>query len=130
MIRTNNGCSAISATATVSATTGPPQDRKSRSDRLLDRLTGTNIPEPLISQFLPTLYPRVASGTLDPVPRTLVLEAVRDVLRTYASACRTTGAANPLSWRTARDEHPTRARCHLRTTRQVPPDSYRRCNEQ
>ena len=63
--------------------------------RLLDRLTGTNIPEPLISQFLPTLYPRVASGTLDPVPRNLVLEAVRDVLRTYASACRTTGAAKP-----------------------------------
>jgi len=61
--------------------------------RLLDRLTGTSIPEPLISQFLPTLYPRVASGALDPVPKTLVLEAVRDVLRVYAAAC---GAANAL----------------------------------
>ena len=37
-------------------------------ERLLDRLMGTSIPEPLISQFLPTLYPRVAGGALDPVP--------------------------------------------------------------
>jgi D-tagatose-1,6-bisphosphate aldolase subunit GatZ/KbaZ len=60
--------------------------------RLLDRLMGTTIPDPLISQFLPTLYPRVASGVLDPIPRTLVLEAVRDVLRVYASACGTRSA--------------------------------------
>jgi D-tagatose-1,6-bisphosphate aldolase subunit GatZ/KbaZ len=65
--------------------------------RLLDRLMGTGIPEPLISQFLPTLYPRVASGTLDPVPRTLVLEAVRDILRVYAAACGATRAARRLS---------------------------------
>jgi len=65
--------------------------------RLLDRLTGTSIPEPLISQFLPTLYPRVASGALDPMPKTLVLEAVRDVLRVYAAACGATRAAGRLS---------------------------------
>jgi len=58
--------------------------------RLLDRLTGTSVPEPLISQFLPMLYSRVAGGGLDPTPRTLVLEAVRDVLRVYAAACGTT----------------------------------------
>ena len=60
--------------------------------RLLDDLKGTRIPETLISQFLPTLYPRVASGALDPAPRSLVLEAVRDVLRVYAAAC---GATKP-----------------------------------
>jgi sugar/nucleoside kinase (ribokinase family) len=49
------------------------------------------------SQFLPTLYPRVASGALDPIPRTLVLEAVRDVLRVYAAACRATRAVGQLS---------------------------------
>jgi D-tagatose-1,6-bisphosphate aldolase subunit GatZ/KbaZ len=65
--------------------------------RLLDRLTGTSIPEPLISQFLPTLYPRIASGALDPMPKTLVLEAVRDVLRVYAAACGATRAAGRLS---------------------------------
>ena len=62
--------------------------------RLLDRLTGARIPEPLISQFLPKLYPRVAGGALDPIPRTLVLEAVRDVLRIYASACGATKVAD------------------------------------
>jgi D-tagatose-1,6-bisphosphate aldolase subunit GatZ/KbaZ len=55
---------------------------------LLDHLGATSIPQPLISQFLPTLYPRVAGGVLDASPRALVLEAVRDVLRVYSSACR------------------------------------------
>jgi D-tagatose-1,6-bisphosphate aldolase subunit GatZ/KbaZ len=55
--------------------------------RLLDRLTRTAIPEPLISQFLPMLYPRVAGGAVESMPKTLVLEAVRDVLRVYATAC-------------------------------------------
>jgi D-tagatose-1,6-bisphosphate aldolase subunit GatZ/KbaZ len=65
--------------------------------RLLERLTGTSVPAPLISQFLPTLYPRVANGTLDPTPRTLVLEAVRDVLRVYAAACGETKSAGQRS---------------------------------
>ena len=60
--------------------------------RLLDRLTRTGIPKSLISQFLPTLYPRVASGALDLTPRTLALQAVRDVLSVYAAACRATRA--------------------------------------
>jgi len=59
---------------------------------LLDRLAGTQIPAPLISQFLPTLYSRVASGAIEPMPRTLVTEAVRDVLRVYAAACAATRA--------------------------------------
>ena len=56
---------------------------------LLSHLSGTSIPEPLISQYLPTLYSRVTSGALDPTPRALALEAVGDVLRLYADACRT-----------------------------------------
>jgi D-tagatose-1,6-bisphosphate aldolase subunit GatZ/KbaZ len=55
--------------------------------RLMDQLSLTSIPEPLISQFLPTLYPRVASGAVDPVPKSLVIELVSDVLRSYAAAC-------------------------------------------
>ena len=55
---------------------------------LLDHLSRTSIPEPLISQFLPALYPRVTSGALVPTPRALVLEAVGDVLSVYAEACR------------------------------------------
>jgi len=58
--------------------------------RLLGYLSETAIPEPLISQFLPSLYRRVADGTVPAAPRELVLEAVRDVLRVYAEACRPT----------------------------------------
>jgi D-tagatose-bisphosphate aldolase class II non-catalytic subunit len=57
-------------------------------ERLLEYLSGTTIPEPLISQFLPSLYRRVADGVVPGAPRELALEAVRDVLRAYASACR------------------------------------------
>ena len=46
------------------------------------------LPETLVSQFLPNLYSRVAGGSLVATPRALVKEAVRDVLRTYSSACR------------------------------------------
>jgi D-tagatose-1,6-bisphosphate aldolase subunit GatZ/KbaZ len=55
--------------------------------RLLGYLSETNIPEPLISQFLPSLYRRVADGTVPAAPRELALEAVRDVLQVYAAAC-------------------------------------------
>jgi D-tagatose-bisphosphate aldolase class II non-catalytic subunit len=55
-------------------------------EQLFDHLNGTGIPAPLVSQFLPTLYPRVASGELAPEPRILVLEAVSDVLRQYSAA--------------------------------------------
>jgi D-tagatose-bisphosphate aldolase class II non-catalytic subunit len=54
---------------------------------LMDKLDGTSIPEPLISQFLPTLHQRVASGAVDPTPKAMVIEAVRDVLRIYSTAC-------------------------------------------
>jgi D-tagatose-1,6-bisphosphate aldolase subunit GatZ/KbaZ len=54
---------------------------------LMDHLSRTIIPEPLISQFMPTLYARVASGALDPIPKALVIQLVTDVLRTYAAAC-------------------------------------------
>jgi D-tagatose-1,6-bisphosphate aldolase subunit GatZ/KbaZ len=60
--------------------------------RLFDHLSSTGIPAPLVSQFLPVLYARVASGELRAAPRPLVLEAVRDVLRQYAAACGTAKA--------------------------------------
>ena len=56
--------------------------------RLFDHLTATTVPLPLISQYLPDLYPRVAAGGLAAEPGALVQEAVRDVLRVYGRACR------------------------------------------
>lgn len=66
----------------------PAPDARTAVERLLAELTARPIPETLISQFLPTLYPRVMEGTVQPVPRELMIEAVRDVLRNYAAACR------------------------------------------
>jgi D-tagatose-1,6-bisphosphate aldolase subunit GatZ/KbaZ len=57
-------------------------------DGLLARLGEEAIPETLVSQFLPTLYPRVVDRAMRPVARELLVEAVRDVLRAYAAACR------------------------------------------
>jgi D-tagatose-bisphosphate aldolase class II non-catalytic subunit len=65
--------------------------------KLLARLSGTSIPGPLISQFLPTLYSRVTSGAVGPTPRALVLEVVGDVLRVYADACRSAKTRGRLS---------------------------------
>lgn len=55
--------------------------------RLFRFLGDSDIPRPLVSQFLPNLYERVASGAFALTPRALVLEAVRDLLRRYATAC-------------------------------------------
>ena len=66
------------------ASAGPQQ----AVQQLLSCLSETTIPEPLISQFLPRLYRRVADGTVPAAPSELALEAVRDVLRIYAAACR------------------------------------------
>lgn len=61
-------------------------------DGLLAALHGVRIPAPLISQHLPLLHGRVTAGALPPDARTLLIEAVRDVLRTYSRACRGTAA--------------------------------------
>jgi D-tagatose-1,6-bisphosphate aldolase subunit GatZ/KbaZ len=63
--------------------------------RLFDTLSKADIPEPLISQFLPRLYERVATGAVEPAPRMLALEAVGDVLSDYALACRATRSGRP-----------------------------------
>jgi D-tagatose-1,6-bisphosphate aldolase subunit GatZ/KbaZ len=66
----------------------PEPEAVAAVDRLFARLEGVTIPEPLISQFMPRFYDRVASGALPGMARVLAVEAVRDVLRGYAAACR------------------------------------------
>jgi len=65
----------------------PSPDAQKAVDQLLGYLSEKTIPEPLISEFLPTLYPRVAGGLLASQPRELCLEAIADVLAIYAAAC-------------------------------------------
>jgi D-tagatose-bisphosphate aldolase class II non-catalytic subunit len=63
---------------------------KDAVQRLFSHLRQTGTPKFLVSQFLPTLYPRVFDGSVPLDARAMVVEAVRDVLRRYAGACRAT----------------------------------------
>ncbi len=54
--------------------------------RLLRHLSRREIPETLISQYLPRLHARCTSGDISRQPPELVMESVRDVLRVYARA--------------------------------------------
>lgn len=70
----------------------PVPEAQAAVERLLHAFDGITIPETLISQCLPLLYERVMSGQLSAEPRTLVVEAVRDMLRRYERACQPTAA--------------------------------------
>jgi D-tagatose-1,6-bisphosphate aldolase subunit GatZ/KbaZ len=65
----------------------PDPEISAAVDRLLDNLERRGVPEPLLSAFLPAQYARVRRGELEPSPRELAVDRVRDVLRTYAAAC-------------------------------------------
>ncbi|SDF60843.1 D-tagatose-bisphosphate aldolase, class II, non-catalytic subunit [Streptomyces griseoaurantiacus] len=57
---------------------------------LFENLSATGIPLPLLSARLPEQYRRVRAGRLEPSPRAVAVDRVRDVLRDYDRACRTT----------------------------------------
>jgi D-tagatose-1,6-bisphosphate aldolase subunit GatZ/KbaZ len=57
--------------------------------RLVTSFAAVAIPLPLISQHLPAQYQRVRDGLLTADAESLVLDHVKDVLRTYAGACST-----------------------------------------
>ena len=59
---------------------------------LLAALQGVPIPATLLSQYLPRLQERVAAGEVEAEARTLLIEAVRDVLRSYSGACQAAGS--------------------------------------
>jgi len=54
--------------------------------RLLETLGDVEIPETLISQYLPRIYDTLTSRGISAEPRTLLIEAVRHVLRMYGRA--------------------------------------------
>jgi D-tagatose-1,6-bisphosphate aldolase subunit GatZ/KbaZ len=56
--------------------------------RLLDNLSGHDIPLTLISQYMPVQYSAIRAGHLGQGPRDLVLGGVAQVLRNYDRACR------------------------------------------
>lgn len=66
----------------------PAPEARAAVNGLLAALDGVRIPGTLISQHLPRLYERVMAGQVRPDARLLLIEAVRDVLRTYSEAYR------------------------------------------
>ena len=65
----------------------PHPEAQAAVDRLFANLGDKPIPEPLISQYLGGLYPKVAEGSLSARPKELVAGAVLQVLRQYDQAC-------------------------------------------
>lgn len=59
---------------------------ESALDRLIHNLDQAVIPLALLSQYLPRQYARVRTHELEPGPRDLVLDHIRDVLRDYTFA--------------------------------------------
>ena len=49
-------------------------------------LEGVRLPRPLLSQFLPRLAERVASGEVEASARALLIRSIRDALRPYTQA--------------------------------------------
>lgn len=64
----------------------PHAEAAAAVEALLARLGGRKIPETLISQYLGTVYPAVAAGTVEATPHALMVEAVRNVVRVYGRA--------------------------------------------
>jgi D-tagatose-1,6-bisphosphate aldolase subunit GatZ/KbaZ len=62
-------------------------DVEDAQKRLFSNLTAGEIPQPLISQYLPRQYERVRHDGLESVPEALVLDRIRDTLVDYATAC-------------------------------------------
>ena len=65
----------------------PAAEAREAVDALLERLGHAVIPATLVSQHLPRLHARGVTSRLKAEPRVLLIESVRDVLRTYSRAC-------------------------------------------
>ena len=55
---------------------------------MFSNLAAREIPQTLLSQYLPRQYERVRQGGLDNEPEALVFDRVRDTLQDYVVACK------------------------------------------
>jgi D-tagatose-1,6-bisphosphate aldolase subunit GatZ/KbaZ len=56
-------------------------------DQLVANLRSIPVPESLWSQYLPLQYAHIRASRLTPDPEAILIDCVREVLRTYAAAC-------------------------------------------
>jgi D-tagatose-1,6-bisphosphate aldolase subunit GatZ/KbaZ len=63
-------------------------DIAAATDKLMHNLEHIEIPESIISQYLPDQYRAIRLGLIERGPRALAIDRIRDALRPYAAACR------------------------------------------
>lgn len=56
-------------------------------ERLIANLASVTVPETIYSRYLPLQYTRLRAGLIKGDPISIVVDAIRDVLRIYAAAC-------------------------------------------
>ncbi|PSW22168.1 tagatose-bisphosphate aldolase subunit KbaZ [Photobacterium sanctipauli] len=66
----------------------PNQQINQAQDKLFGNLSRSGIPLPLLSQYLPEQFHAVREGMVESAPEALVLDKIRQVLRSYAKACK------------------------------------------
>ncbi|WP_028864986.1 tagatose-bisphosphate aldolase subunit KbaZ [Psychromonas aquimarina] len=65
----------------------PEQSIQNAQDKLFTNLSRTGISLPLLNQYLPIQFKGVREGAVQADPKSLVLDSIQEVLRSYASAC-------------------------------------------
>jgi D-tagatose-1,6-bisphosphate aldolase subunit GatZ/KbaZ len=60
----------------------------SATARLISNLSSRNIPESMLSRYLPAQYLRLRKREIANDPESVILDRIRDVLRVYAEACK------------------------------------------
>lgn len=65
----------------------PDEQIQKSQEKLFSNLSRAGIPLPLLSQSLPEQFHAVRSGLVELEPTALVLDKIRQVLRSYAKAC-------------------------------------------
>jgi len=66
----------------------PDEQIHRAQETLFANLFRTGIPLPLLSQYLPEQFQAVRAGLIESEPKALVLDKIRQVLRSYAKACK------------------------------------------
>ncbi|WP_044362793.1 tagatose-bisphosphate aldolase subunit KbaZ [Vibrio fluvialis] len=65
----------------------PDQTINQAQEHLFSNLARNGIPLPLLSQYLPEQFHHVREGLISAEPKVLVIDKIRQVLRSYAKAC-------------------------------------------
>ena len=60
---------------------------KDAVERLMENLSRVEIPETMLSAYLPDAYRAVRAGELKPEAKTIVIHRIRGVIAPYAEAC-------------------------------------------